>query len=536
MILRNGTLLQGGKYRIESMLGQGGFGITYLAHNTMLDGKVAIKEFFFKDFCNRDETTSQVTVPTTGNHDIVERFRNKFIKEARTLFRLNHPNIVRILDVFEENGTAYYVMDYIEGESLGNLVKRRGSIPEAEAIGYIREIGSALDYIHGKSMNHLDIKPANIMKRHDDGKILLIDFGVAKQYDQATSEGTTTTPVGISHGYSPAEQYRRNGVQSFSPQSDVYALAATLFKLLTGNTPPEAMEIQDEGLPIHELTDKGISSAVVTAIVNAMKSRSERTQSVAAFLRNLSEDDGATVIVDDTTQAPIVAQATDTEITMYPARERKATPTKKPQVQPASKPVQAKNTETAPDPIPTPGATTGSSSLGKIGIIAAVVAACIVGAFLAIKGCSTSEDSDSVEQPKQIAMRDVTDYAIVITTGPECLRSYTYTGELADTLGALPNGKGTAKYKKYGEIPPATYDGNFVNGLCNDTTGQATMTFENGDQYVGNFKDGYYTTGKYIMADKSYFEGTFKNTSPYNGKWYTAEGSVDTTVENGVEK
>lgn len=302
--LQTGSTLQSGKYRILSVLGQGGFGITYLAENIMLDGKVAIKEFFFKEYCNRDEETSHVTIPTDGNRKIVERFMVKFIKEARTIFMLNHPNIVRILDIFEENGTAYYVMDYIEGESLGDMVKRRGAIPEAEAIGYIKEAGSALTYIHGKSMNHLDIKPGNLMKRKGNSKVQVIDFGVAKQYDAATSEGTTTTPVGISHGYSPIEQYQKNGVQSFSPQSDVYALAATLFKLLTGNTPPEAMIVQDEGLPADELRAKGVSESVIRAIDAAMQTRKKRTQSVAEFLRNLdAKDDEDTVLTDETQKA-----------------------------------------------------------------------------------------------------------------------------------------------------------------------------------------------------------------------------------------
>ncbi|MDD6901164.1 MAG: protein kinase, partial [bacterium] len=113
--LSTDTTLQNGKYRIISTLGQGGFGITYLAENTMLEGKVAIKEFFYKEYCDRDADTRHVTVPTSGNRDVVDRFKQKFVKEARTIFKLPHPNIVRILDVFEENGTAYYVMDYIEG-------------------------------------------------------------------------------------------------------------------------------------------------------------------------------------------------------------------------------------------------------------------------------------------------------------------------------------------------------------------------------------------------------------------------------------
>lgn len=226
-----------------------------------------------------------MTIPTSGNREIVERFKQKFIKETKTIFRLNHPNIVRIHDVFEENGTAYYVMDYIEGESLGDMVKRRGAIPEAEALGYVKDAASALEYIHSKNINHLDINPDNLMKRKEDGRIIVIDFGVAKQYATVISEGST--PVCISHDYSPVEQYRKNGVQSFSPQSDVYALAATLFKLLTGNTPPEAIEVLSEGLPVAELQEKHISRPVISAIAMAMKGRHERTQSVAEFVSNL---------------------------------------------------------------------------------------------------------------------------------------------------------------------------------------------------------------------------------------------------------
>ena len=287
--LSAGTTLQHGKYRIISTLGQGGFGITYLAENTMLEGKVAIKEFFYKEYCDRDADTRHVTVPTSGNCDVVDRFKQKFVKEARTIFKLPHPNIVRILDVFEENGTAYYVMDYIEGESLSEMVARSGYIPEAEALDYICDVAQALTYIHSKKVNHLDVKPGNMIRRRSDGKVLLIDFGVAKQYDAASLKGTTTTPVCISAGYSPAEQYRKNGVQSFSPQSDVYALAATLYKLLTGVTPPEAMDVQDEGLPVDELMAKQVSQHVRLAIALAMKGKSERTQSVELFIRHLTE-------------------------------------------------------------------------------------------------------------------------------------------------------------------------------------------------------------------------------------------------------
>lgn len=294
MNLSIGTLLQGGKYKIEKVLGQGGFGITYLAYHEMLECKVAIKEFFFKEYCDRNESTSHVTLGTAANRPIVERFQQKFIKEAKTIFKLRHPNIVQIHDIFTENGTAYYVMEYVDGESLGEIVKRVGVIPEHEAIGYIKKVGSALSYIHSLNLNHLDVKPGNIMIRKSDNQVILIDFGVAKQYDAETQEGTTTTPVGISHGYSPLEQYRSNGVQEFSPQSDVYALAATLFKLLTGNTPPEAIEIQEEGVPVEDLKAKNVSSDTINAIEAAMKSRKKRTQTVDELINSLGGKESTT--------------------------------------------------------------------------------------------------------------------------------------------------------------------------------------------------------------------------------------------------
>lgn len=279
------TLLQGGKYRILKVLGQGGFGITYLAEQELLERKVCIKEFFYKDYCERDETTSHVSLGTQATHELVERFLNKFMKEARTISRLDHPNIIKIYDIFKENGTAYYVMDYIEGESLSQIVKHRGMLPEAEAVAYIRQVASALEFIHRQSINHLDVKPANIMVRHSDHNAVLIDFGLSKQYD-ADGGQTSTTPVGISHGYAPMEQYNAGVVSTFSPQSDIYSLGATLYKLLTGNTPPQANEVMEDGLPPITTT---VSPCVVQAIEHAMQPRrKDRPQSVAEFLALLN--------------------------------------------------------------------------------------------------------------------------------------------------------------------------------------------------------------------------------------------------------
>lgn len=275
--------LQNGKYRIIRVLGQGGFGITYLAEHTFLDKLVAIKEFFPKEYCERDESTSHVTIGLKNSSEIVETLKTKFLKEAKNISKLDHPGIVRIFDIFQENGTAYYIMDYVEGESLSSKIKREGAMSEADAIVLLKKIASAVKHIHGLSMNHLDIKPANIMIRAKDNEPVLIDFGLSKQYDSAGGQ-TSTTPVGISHGYAPIEQYIPGGVSSFSPQTDIYALGATLFAMLTGKTPPHYGEILENGIPDYPYS---VSETTKEAIEHALETKKQkRPQSVEEFLKH----------------------------------------------------------------------------------------------------------------------------------------------------------------------------------------------------------------------------------------------------------
>ena len=180
--LKPGSALQGGKYRILSVLGQGGFGITYEAEQVALGRKVTVKEFFMEEYCNRDGDTSRVSVPSVGSRETVDRFRAKFVKEAKMIAGLDHQNIIRIHDVFEENGTAYYVMEYLSGGSLLDLQKSKGRLSESDALAYVRQAASALDYIHSLKINHLDIKPGNILL-DGKGRAVLIDFGLSKRYD-----------------------------------------------------------------------------------------------------------------------------------------------------------------------------------------------------------------------------------------------------------------------------------------------------------------------------------------------------------------
>ena len=286
--LQPGTTLQGGKYRIERMLGQGGFGITYLATDITLDRKVAIKEFFPKDYCARDGSASHLTIGTESAADFVQRLKAKFLKEVRNIAKLDHPGIIKIHTAFEENNTAYYVMDYIEGENLAEMVQRNGALPEQRAVAYIKRTGKALQYIHARRINHLDIKPANIMVRREDDRPILIDFGLSKQYD-TEGQQTSTTPTGISHGFAPLEQYNEGGVKEFSPQTDIYSLAATLYCILSGVIPPQAPRLVDEKLSF----PPEIPATLIPAISRGMAtSRKQRHETVEKFLAELmnSED------------------------------------------------------------------------------------------------------------------------------------------------------------------------------------------------------------------------------------------------------
>ena len=288
--LNNNAVLSSGKYRIEKLLGQGGFGITYKAimketvsgslGNTEVDVPVAIKEFFMKDTCEREEGTGKITVPSQGSRAVVELYRKKFVKEAKNLAQMNHPHIVKVVDVFEENDTVYYVMQYLSGGSLTDYVKQHGALDEAIAIKYIQQIGSALEYMHQRHICHYDVKSSNILL-DDKGGAMLIDFGISKGY---TEEGhqTSSTPVGISAGYAPLEQYQQS-LQDFSPATDVYGLAATLFYLLTGKNPPEASIVLNEGIGDKSI---GISDTVWHAIEQGMNPRKkDRVQTVSEFLK-----------------------------------------------------------------------------------------------------------------------------------------------------------------------------------------------------------------------------------------------------------
>ncbi len=280
--LRSGVELQGGRYRIISTLGRGGFGITYLAEQVNVRRKVCIKEFFPKAYYKRDGDSGAITLSSDGFAELMSKFKDKFIKEAYTIAELDHPNIIRIHDVFEENSTAYYVMEYIDGESLQSKVNSSGAMAESAAHEYIKQVAAALDHVHSQQIMHLDVKPGNVMVRAKDNRAILIDFGLSKHYDAESGDATSTTIVGVSHGYAPMEQYKEGGISSFSPSTDIYSLGATLYFLVVGKTPPSADVVGEDGIGA---LPSGLSRGTRSAIERAMQHRrKDRSQNIADFL------------------------------------------------------------------------------------------------------------------------------------------------------------------------------------------------------------------------------------------------------------
>lgn len=240
-----GTLLQGGRYRIERQLSSGGFGKTYVASDLTFEKTVVVKEFYIKGSCVR-RGDNAVTVSQSDNAPLFDAQRTKFRKEAKRLNDLTHPNIVKVHDLFDENGTSYYTMDFVEGESLGDRVKSQGLLKEAQVMPILDQLLDALAYIHERKIWHLDLKPANVLI-DAAGHVTLIDFGASKLIDNdSTATMATSTAMAYTPGYAPLEQESR-AFRNFGPWTDFYALGATIYSLVVGPPIPTSSEIVGDG-------------------------------------------------------------------------------------------------------------------------------------------------------------------------------------------------------------------------------------------------------------------------------------------------
>lgn len=288
--LQPGTVIHGthNDYRIERVLGQGSFGITYVA-NVRLKGRlgaiesaamVAIKEFFLRDVSSRNG----LRVFSVSDSTLCSDYRRDFLREAQNLSRLDNDHIVKVLETIEENDTVYYVMEYLSGGNLDQHILSHGKLSCREALDIAIQIGEALKCMHAQHMLHLDLKPLNVM-RGEDGHIVLIDFGLSKCFG-ADGQPESSTRIGQgTTGYAPIEQHSFKKADGFMPTLDIYALGATLFKMLTGSVPPEASVVLNEGLPVDELSSAGVPPAIIALVERAMQPlRRMRHQTVGEFV------------------------------------------------------------------------------------------------------------------------------------------------------------------------------------------------------------------------------------------------------------
>ena len=282
--LRKGTRLIG-RYTIEGVLGQGGFGITYLGIDELHEKKVAIKEFFPQGIVTRNiEYQDTVTVTFVGEKDNYEKGKERFLKEARTMAKFSKDKgIVKALDFFEINNTAYIVMEYLEGVTLKQYLRENKRIDAEDLVELLVPLIEALDEIHSQGLIHRDISPDNIMVL-PDGRIKLMDFGAARDY---TEFGEKSLSIVLKPGYAPPEQYQTHGVQG--PWTDIYALCATMYKCITGENPPDAIDrLVDDHLKKISAFGISVSPQIEKAIIKGMSvAAKDRYQNVGDFCEDL---------------------------------------------------------------------------------------------------------------------------------------------------------------------------------------------------------------------------------------------------------
>ena len=527
-MLQVGTILHG-TYKIESYLASGGFGNTYLAKNIEFDETYAIKEFFVKGVCQRDGNSTTISVSNIENTHSFEQQREKFKKEARRLRSLNNPHIVKVYDLFEENGTAYYVMDYVDGESLSTRLKRTQTpLSETAVRNYLSQILDGLEAIHKEGMLHLDIKPANIMVDSHD-VVKLIDFGASKQ--QSTAGGATmSTGISYTNGYAPSEQMAQS-YDKFGPWTDFYALGATVYKLLTNQDPPSVTDLSEDdtedkhlALPMPNVSEEMKKLVVWMMRVNRLK----RPKNVGEIRRFLQQSSVATSNNEETKAfSPHQSYANpvnDEEETVWASKHGDAKVEENEQTQ--SK-IEKQ----------TSGDTANKNTHFVVVFILVIVVVCAIA--IMTRGCGgnrTASDINSVEASadSDVAFPDTMTYA---DSGADTSAMYvenkeeTFFNEKVRYTGAVMCDPDPGYFYPLDEAGELTFsDGRKYKGPFNRGRMEgdnATFIYPNGDTYTGSFYDNHFSNGTYtVKSTGEQFIGTFdSNGQPKKGAWYDKNGN-----------
>lgn len=523
LALPEGIVLHGEAYdyKITSVLGQGSFGITYRAKVEMrgalgtLDSNmyVAIKEFFMKEVNGRDNTS--VTSGSTSRDGLFEYYREKFEREARNLSTLQHKNIVRVLESFQANGTVYYAMEYISGQSLDSVITKspHHCLDAATALGYTQQLGSALSFMHSKGMLHLDVKPANAMVK-DDGTVVLIDFGLSKQY-AANGEPESSTKVGAgTPGYAPLEQASYREGKGFPTMMDVYALGGTLYKMLTGQRPPEASEILNDGFPIGEMKQHGVPPQVAACVRKAMAPlKKDRYKTIDQLLNALAQCSLHGVSYDELNEATTIAEVDVIGVVKpQPTPQPKVTPQPKPQVTPKPKVVTVPSS-----PIDEEEKKSNKSKM----VIGAVVAVAAIIAFNAVpRGGKATGGKTTPDTIETVETHEITDTVSVVCA--DGTKGW-WMGTVNDN--DEPAGKGVFYYRDDDKDGRSKYQGSMFHGKREDSS-KATLTYRNGNCYEGTFLNDMFKEGTLWMPnDGLAYVGTFYKKNDFDtGTLYRMTG------------
>ena len=485
LLLPPGTPLMNGQYLVGKILGKpGGFGITYLGWDSQLATFVAIKEYLPRDIAGRHFDRLSVSAHTSADSEHFRYGMEQFLQEARTLAQFDHPNVVRVRSFFQENGTAYLVMDYLQGNSLhDHLTQVGGRMTEKAALDTMLPLLDGLREVHSKGFLHRDIKPQNIYIT-TAGRAILLDFGTARQAFGERNRGMTTI---LTPGYAPWEQYHRHGMQG--AWTDIYACAATLYHIVTGMVPPEASErvAQDTLQPPVTLVP-GLSPHFSFAIMQALSiDPANRPQSVAEFQGALK---GQSVAIP--TPPPLyAAPAAPPPPPAYAAPAWQPPPPPSASVTPPPAPPAAPDSrwmsqgappppppgpmpyQGYPAPVPPPPAAGNKGR--KLLWVAAAVATLLIG------GVALSYNSMNGYQTMSY-------------------KSGTYEGNVS---WGSPSGKGKLTY-----ADGAVYTGDFSGG---QRQGKGVYRTKNGDTYEGEWKnDKFDGQGKLALVSGLRYEGSFK--------------------------
>lgn len=486
-----GTILHG-VYRVDNYLSSGGFGNTYIVTHLNLNEVFAIKEFFMRGIVKRNKDNITISIDIIDNLVNFQEQLEKFKKEACRIRMLKNNHIIHVYDLFEENGTAYYVMDYVNGENLSARLKRTGQpMSEKEIYQILPQILDALQAVHDAGIWHLDLKPANIMV-DKTGQLKLIDFGASKQLNTQKGGATTSTAISYTNGFAPREQMEQR-YDKFGPWTDFYALGGTIYTLLTCRFPPMPTDIDDDNsadknvsLPLYEAS-RDMKQLVLWLM---QTDRRNRPATVLDILNFLNKSYTPCVGSDD--------DRIDQDVTLIKEKQQDISSLH-------ANNESHNNTSAKNRPFIT----------FKIAAVSFSLALVLLLLYYSWNRGLWKENSQPIlaEEPIDSIPQTVLNKTIIISQG-EC----TYTGEVNEK--GIPDGKGQAWFRdgRY-------YKGFFVNG---DLSGD-NVFFSNkqGDTFEGSFENNQFSKGTYtIYSTGEYFRGSFLNGNPLHGKWYDKEGNL----------